>query len=175
MLILGLLTVLQATAGMRACSVEELRHSPGYGYRVERVQQFLDSARVVVRAKAVMQFPDSGYWVRIRFEVLERLRAPDTLQRLELRGSIVDHDDFNRLPVPYQLVRRAGQRGDCEAREYRLGAEYLLILRPHYDGLSPHWKPLAPFNEQVRGADDPWLEWVRQYLRRPGTPEAKAG
>jgi hypothetical protein len=87
---------------------------------------------------------------------------------VDLRGSVVSHDDFNRLPVPYGMVRSAGQRGDCDAREYRLDAEYLLILRTAYDGLNPHWKPLAPFNEQVRGADDPWVVWVRQQVRLPG-------
>ena len=34
------------------CSVEELRTSPDYGYRVERIVDFIDSAEVIVRAVA---------------------------------------------------------------------------------------------------------------------------
>ena len=170
MLFLFALAIFASPTGVTACSVGELRGNPGYQYRVERVRQFLDSAEIIVRAKAVSEFADGGYWPRIRFDVLERLRAPDSLVHVELRGSVVDRDDFNRLPIPYLIVRSAGQRGDCEAREYKLGAEYLLILRPGHERQSPHWKPLAPFNEQVRGADDPWVAWVRQHVRPSGNP-----
>jgi hypothetical protein len=80
----------------------------------------------------------------------------------------VARDDFNSGTVPYQMVRSAGQRGDCHAREYRAEAEYLLLLQQlGVEGLSAHWKPLAPFNEQLRGPDDPWLIWVREVVRRP--------
>jgi hypothetical protein len=151
------------------CSVVELRGSPGYRYRVERIRQFVDSALAIVRAQAVAAVPVSSSsppgWppARIRFEVLEKIRGPDTLRVIELLGEAVPHDDYNTLDVPYTMVRSAGQRGDCEARSYRLGAEYLLLLQPGgYEVLTPHWKPLAPFNEQVRGATDPWVTWVRQ-------------
>ena len=87
--------------------------------------------------------------------------------RLLFPGTLVDRDDFNPDSVPYTIVRPAGQRGDCDAKEYRLGAEYLFILRPsRRGGLTPHWRPLAPFNEQLRGADDPWIEWVRAQVRQ---------
>ena len=168
MLFLSLFAVLEVATGLPACSVGELRNSRDSQYRIERVRQFLDSAEVIVRAKALSTFQDGGFWSRIRFEVVERLRAPDSLKHVDLRGSVVLHDDFNQLPVPYRMVRPAGQRGDCDAREYRLDAEYLLILRSGHDGLNPHWKPLAPFNEQVRGSDDPWVVWVRQQVRPPG-------
>ena len=60
----------------------------------------------------------------------------------------------------------AGQRGDCYAREYRRGAEYLFLLRHGPAGPTPHWAPLAPLNEQIRGAEDPWIAWVRTELKR---------
>ena len=143
-----------------SCSVSELRSSPGYRYTVDRIRQFVDSASIIVRAKALATPESDG---RVRFEILESIRGPDTLSYIELRGVLVDRDDFNGGTVPYQIVRSAGQRGDCHAQEYRAGAEYLLILQL----LSPHWKPLAPFNEQLRGSDDPWLIWVRDAARRP--------
>ena len=159
---------------MSTCSVAELRDSPDYTYRVERIRQFVDSAPIIVRARAEVELaagpssPLGAAEPRVRFRILERIRAPDSLHHIDLRASVVGHDDFNRGGVPYTIVRPAGQRGDCHAREYRLGAEYLLILAPRVGELSPHWKPLAPFNEQVRGADDPWVNWVRQTAARTG-------
>ncbi len=53
--------------------------------------------------------------------------------------------------------------GSCNAFTYRLGAEYLLLLRPDRSTgkLSPYWWYLGPSNEQLRDASDPWLAWVR--------------
>jgi hypothetical protein len=154
------------------CSVRELRESPDRGYPLARVEEFVDSAELVVRAVVVgaEEIPDPpaggfGPMKRIVFSVAEHLRGdgPDTLR---IPGWIVETDDFNPLPVPYRMVRPAGQRGSCDAREYRLGAEYLLLLRSSPVGPSPHWRPLAPLNEQIRGTDDPWLVWVRDRVGR---------
>ena len=164
---------LSGSPGLGACSVIELSRSPGHVYRVDRIRQFIDSAEMIVRAKAVSESgrtpsPNSIYESNIRFEIVERIRAPDTVRVLELRGYAVLHDDFNRDTVPYTMVRSAGQRGDCNALEYRLGAEYLLILGRPYGELTPHWKPLAPFNEQVHGEADSWVLWVRRVASGTG-------
>lgn len=164
------------------CSVTELRANPGYRYRTERIREFVDSATVIVRAVAI-GIDSAGaspaspqvrvYEFPIRFRVVETLRGRVLDDRLVLPGILVDRDDFNPNPVPYTIVRPAGQRGDCAAKDYRVGGEYLFILRPsRVDGsLTPYWRPLAPFNEQVRGADDPWVEWVRAQLRsQSGSP-----
>ena len=152
------------------CSVGELRESPGYRYRVERIREFVDSATVVVRAVAVRAeatpparsgFPSAS---TVSFAIEERLRGAELPDRLRLPGVLVEQDDFNRGPVPYTIVRPSGQRGSCFTLEYRIGAEYLLILKDSPRGLTPFWMPLAPFNEQIRGSDDPWVEWVRQQL-----------
>ena len=172
-MVISLLAVL-ATASSFApgtCSVVELRENARYEYQVERIRQFIDSASVIVRARAVSTLLTAGSArgdgdPRVAFEILERIREPDSLQRIVLRGIGVLNDDFNRDTVPYRIVRPAGQRGDCYAREYRLRAEYLLILETRAGELTPHWKPLAPFNEQVRGQDDPWVVWVRDAARR---------
>ena len=162
------------SAAPSLCSVGELRNSPGYRYRVERIREFVDSATVIVRAVAigVDTLDTDAFDPRYRrepavvFRPLETVRgtAPD---RLIFPGTVVDRDDFNPGSVPYTIVRLAGQRGDCAAKIYRLGAEYLFILRrTQGGGLTPHWRALAPFNEQVRGADDPWLKWVRTRVRQ---------
>ena len=151
------------------CSVGELRRSPGYQWTVERIREVVDSAQLIVRAKAVARDRASvrnrelGPVSRIRFEILDVYRG-DRPQQLGLRGDTASTDDYNELPVPYRLVRRAGQRGDCFASEYKLGAEYLLLLRHDRGELTTRWWPLAPLNEQVRGSDDPWVLWVRRQM-----------
>ena len=159
------------------CSVSELRANPGYRYRPERIREFVDSATVIVRAVAIGIDSVGGrpatppdirlYEFLLRFRVIETMRGAVLDDRLVSPGILVDRDDFNPDPVPYTIVRLSGQRGDCAAKDYRAGAEYLFILRPsRVDGsLTPYWRPLAPFNEQVRGADDPWVEWVRAQVR----------
>lgn len=157
--------ILMMARSPSVCSVSELRSSPGYKYRVDRIREFVDSASVIVRARALAASTGDTH---VRFEILENIRGPDSLSHVALRGVLVARNDFNSGTVPYQMVRSAGQRGDCDAQEYRAGADYLLILQERGgEGLSPHWKPLAPFNEQLHGPDDPWLIWVREVVRRP--------
>jgi hypothetical protein len=139
-----------------ACSVRELRAFPGYAYRPARVADFVDSAEVIVRARVVSADSAAGESV-VSFAPLEWMRGGPPAGPLRVRGTLVERDDYNPRPVPYTMVRPAGQRGDCFAQEYRRGGEYLLLLR----GGTPYWKALAPLNEQVRGADDAWAVWVR--------------
>jgi hypothetical protein len=95
-------------------------------------------------------------------ELVYGASLPDSLK---IGGDIYDHDDFNDQPVPYTFVRPDGRRGSCYASQYRLGAQYLLLLAKDPGG---QWgimsEPLAPVNEQIRGADDPWVKWVRSAL-----------
>jgi hypothetical protein len=99
------------------CSVAEMREGAEYVYRVERIRDFVDSATVIVRARAEASVPIGppsplgATEPKVRFRVLERIRAPDSLQVIELRASLVDHDDFNRGKAPFTIVRPAGQRG----------------------------------------------------------------
>ena len=171
------------TTAPDACSVRELRNSFGYRYRVERIEEFVDSATLIVRARAERAEslvrsrpasatrPETTYTVpAVRFTVLETLRGQLPDGGLALVGTLVDHDDFNPLPVPYQMVRMAGQRGDCFASEYRVGGEYLLLLRDMWYGPTTRWAALAPLNEQIRGPGDPWLAWVRERLARVESP-----
>ena len=142
------------------CSVVELRETPGYAWRVHRIAQMVDSASQIVRARAISA---DSLARRVTFEPLEWIRSvTDDTARFELNGTVVERDDFNRTAVPYQMVRSAGQRGDCFASEYRLGAQYLLLFTDRPRPRTIQWWPLAPVNEQLRGEDDPWLAWVRR-------------
>ncbi len=146
------------------CSVIELRQSPGYRWSTERIAQMVDSASQIVRARAISA---DSLVQTVTFEPLEWIRgAKANAVSLALYGIAVDRDDLNDSPVPYQMVRPAGQRGDCFAREYRLGAQYLLLLQDRPRSNTIQWWPLAPVNEQLRGEDDPWLAWVRERAAR---------
>ena len=156
------------------CSVSTLRNQPGYQYTVEQVRGFVIEADVIVRA-SVMGYtpPDPSEYLgplrrgdlgTVRLGVIEVLRGSEPEEDLTVPGRIVEEDDFNPDPVPYRMVRRSGQRGDCYARDYRMDGEYLFPLEDGGRGLTPMWAPLAPINEQIRGPDDPWVEWVRGQL-----------
>jgi hypothetical protein len=146
------------------CSVGELRGSPGYRWPVERVEAMVDSASRIVRVRAMSADPLAG---TVTFQPLEWVRGGDGLGALTLAGRAVDRDDMNAGPVPYQMVRSAGQRGDCFAQEYRIGAQYLLLLADRAGANPIQWWPLGPVNEQLLRERDPWLIWVRQRAAKP--------
>jgi hypothetical protein len=139
---------------------------------VNEVRRFVREAQVIVRARADSLddgFEDQHLLVggppsSVHFTVLDVIRGDLPLTQLQLAGVFSGRDDFNPAPVPYQIVRPSGQRGNCYAIEYKPGAAYLLILREVRGALSPYWAPLAPLNEQVRGAEDSWITWVRLGL-----------
>jgi hypothetical protein len=174
-----LLTTLMIAGPMEAlvppeptrCSVGALRQNPdGYHWPVADIERFAAEADVVIRAVAHGVETDAAgdrYASTVRFRTVEVLAGAPDGRDLVFPGIIVDHADFNEGSVPYQIVRTAGLRGDCHAREYRIGGEYLLLLREDEGTLTPHWAPLAPTNEEIRGEDDPWVAWVRDRLEQP--------
>jgi hypothetical protein len=122
------------------------------------------SAESLVRGASVSSSyqPDS----RVQFKVLEIVRGRITGDRIDLRGALVDTDDFNDLQVPYKLVRPDGLSGNCFATSYRAGAQYLLMLkRIDSGGYTVEWYALGPVNEQLHSTVDPWLIWVRDEAR----------
>lgn len=172
------------------CSVSTLRRQPGYLYTVPQIREMVQAADVAVRAIAVDTLPHGPYdsipqseittvdlseiivtgYPEFRFRPVEVVRGPFSEGEFTFPGIVADGDDFNALSVPYRMVRSAGQRGDCYARDYRLGAEYLFLLKRRDDVLTPHWFALGPTNEQIRGDDDPWLQWVREQLAQSPGP-----
>jgi hypothetical protein len=105
----------------------------------------------------------SSSHMSIRFEITEVLKG-DPVFALSVAGTLEDRSDFNDRTVPYEMVRPGGRGGDCFARSYQPEGEYLLLLKKREGQLTPYWAPLGATNEQVRGADDPWVVWVRGEL-----------
>lgn len=165
-----------AVEGPERCSVSSLRDNPdGYHWPVERVEAFVASAEHIVQVTALWETPDSLAvrdtvieWPRTTFRIDEQMKGELDGSTLQLRGRVVEEDDFNPNPVPYQIVRPSGQRGMCYTDEYREGGRYLLMLVRGDGELTHRIAPLAPTNEQIRGPGDPWVEWVREQISEGG-------
>ena len=114
-------------------------------------------------AKAAGSVENAGV---VRFDVLDIVKGDRQLSTLVLPGSLVEGDDFNDHAPPYRVVRPSGRTGTCYSDEYRAGAEYLLVLKQSTDSSrwTTRWYALGPVNEQLTGADDPWLRWVRMNV-----------
>jgi|SRR5689334_20305934 len=101
----------------------------------------------------------------MEMRVDETLKGDVSELALPVTGRLVDTDDFNRGPAPYNEARLGAQTDACFAYEYRTGASYLLFLKRSRSGtLTPYWAALQPVNEQLRDGTDPWLLWVREQV-----------
>ena len=124
---------------------------------------------MVVRVRAGGYLPGTptrppAYQDWVRFDVLEVVKGPRSVREVVLQGALVGESDFNERPVPYGMVRAAGQRGSCFAYDYQREGQFLLLLRERDGLLTPYWSALSPTNEQIRGEEDPWLVWVRAQV-----------
>ena len=169
--IAALVAVLPRNGEAVRCRISTLVSSPGYVWPIPYIKQFVDSSEVIVRARAAGAGPQGDKTIlvsntgnTVRFEPVEWIKKDTALSELVILGELTDSDDFNSRPVPYQIVRPGGQRGNCVATDYRVGREYLFLLKRREGKLTPYWEGLAPLNEQVRGPTDPWLEWVRRSV-----------
>jgi hypothetical protein len=138
-------------------------------------------AEAVVRVKVVGQSPPAtqGRLGLVAFAVLEVLKGNAASETLRFAGQTDVYFGRNREAVPYKFPRPGGGRGGCYATDYLMGKEYLLILRrphPHWPAITtedvdmtPYWTILAPTTEEVSGADDPWVSWVRDRLSKDGS------
>lgn len=153
------------TPDPRMCSIE-----PPIEFSAARTRTIVREAEVIVRAVAVGAAPAPPGSKRpaphVVFTVREVLKGDGVPAKLSFYGGLDDRDSFQEGPVPYLGFHRWYGGGDCLAMTYRPGAEYLLLLSHSRDRstLDPYWELLAPTNEQIRGADDPWVEWVRREL-----------
>jgi hypothetical protein len=117
----------------------------------------------------ILSDPDST----VRFKVLEVIRGEMPGDHFDLRGALVDTDDFNDQKSPYKFVRPDGRKGSCYATSYRTGAQFLLMLKSTQRSFTVEWYALGPVNEQLHSTDDPWLLWVRAQSRQPATVEIR--
>lgn len=146
-------------------------------------QGLVKSAELIVRATAIRyeRAPEGEYWTTgepdstVEFRIEEVLKGSNVPKKIILNGYLSAEDDFNELPVPYHFVRPGGRGGSCFANAYKKGAQFLLFLGKKKDnsGYTPNIDALAPVNEQLRSTTDPWLLWVKDYLKSPDKKEQK--
>jgi hypothetical protein len=142
----------------------------------------LFAADVIVRATAVRYViaPDPDLRTTgepestIEFKVQEVLKGENLPESIVLHGYLSDRDDFNDVEVPYKFVRPNGRAGSCFANTYKEGAQFLLFLKKNGENFTPNISALGPTNEQLRGPDDAWLRWVKEYLKTNGRKENSA-
>ena len=113
----------------------------------------------------------------IRFSVEEVVKGQYEKPTFILPGFLTDRDDWNPQNPPYRSAR-PGADASCFVHGYRKGGQFLLMLkkwdgslseviagRP-LDGYTISWYALGPVNEQLRSSDDPWVQWVREQVKR---------
>ena len=140
-------------------------------------------AEIIVRATAVeyvkspvgdlRQLNEPGD-AEIDFRVNEILKGQAVQSAIILNGYLTARNDFNDRPVPYDFVRPGGRGGSCSAYEYMQGAEFLLFLKNVNGRLTIRWYALAPTNEQLHSADDPWVVWVKEQLKSTESKKSPA-
>jgi hypothetical protein len=75
------------------------------------------------------------------------------------------------LPLPVTFDRYPRDNGpSCYSDFYKRGGEYLLILFRQPDSTYSAPAALASLNEQLRGADDDWLRFVRDEVAKQQAP-----
>jgi hypothetical protein len=144
---------------------------------VEWIRRLVGNAHVIVRARATQQLgpldrrrrEDHVPWGLerdVEFKVLEVIAGTNVRPTLRIPGTLstVMEDLFSPDTVPYLYGTASG--GSCFNWFYKKNGEYLLILSRLDGQLTPYFSPMAPTNEQVRGAHDPWVRWVRDERRR---------
>ena len=86
---------------------------------------------------------------------LEVIRGGEQSE-LTLPGYLTDTDDFNDQPSPYNFVCPTGRYGSCFANSYRVGAQFLLLLKKLSSGEpTVNWYALGSTNEQLYSSSDP--------------------
>lgn len=126
------------------------------------LDQLFVQAEVIVRAEAVGA-SEAG----VIFRTVERLDGDSLPDTFVIGGSLTDSFSVEELkaygeePVPYENHPLSRWLAACHSRSYVRNTEYVLFLK----NSDPYWAALASTNAAIRGEDDPWLVWVREWLR----------
>ena len=140
---------------------------------LEWTKLMVDRANVILRVTAVdYAVPPQGtsrttvvFEPQVRFTVTEVVKGTYTEANLTFPGNLTEVDEWNPGSSPY-TGPRATASGACYSNSYRKGGQFLLMLVGSTGGYSPNVLPLSPSNEQLHSAEDPWLLWVREEVKR---------
>ncbi len=173
---------MKRSIGLLLATLVCLASCPIAGQACSRMYSFrfgeLFTADLIVRATALKYVttpkPDTRTTgvpeSTVEFRIEETIWGVDVPATIVLHGYLADRDDFNEVPLPYRFVRPGGRAGSCFANSYKTGAQFLLFLKRGTNsyvstsGYTTNISALGPTNEQLRGPDDPWLQWVKAYV-----------
>ena len=144
-------------------------------------QKMVAQADLILRVTAVSDvlpvLPNSERRIwnsNVLFSVEEVVKGEYGSPTISLPGALTDQDEWNLGMPPYMSARPSADAG-CFTHAYRKGGQFLLMLKKWdgtlaqglpLDGYTIGWYPLGPVNEQLRSPDDPWVQWVRQQVKR---------
>jgi hypothetical protein len=101
---------------------------------------------------------------QIAVQVLDVVSGSAIPSTLFLHGTLHDFDVFPQDSIPYL---RAGSSPSCYRAKFQRGGDHLLLLWRLPDSTwTAQGMPYAPSMIQVRGAQDPWIAWVRAARER---------
>jgi len=170
------LNIRNMAVALVAAIVFVMSADPAYGCR--RVGQFsfdeifVADAIVIATAEKYVGEPDLtiiNFGVpdtQVVFKVDEVLKGDKVPATIVLNAYLSTVDDFNDQDVPYKFVRPNGRGGTCLANTYKKGASFLLFLKKTEHGYTSNISALGPSNEQLHDAQDPWLLWTREEIRK---------
>lgn len=145
---------LAAPAPTRACSV-------GPGYLTPSNFELVRDTEGIVLAKAV-RFSGADPKL-LELEVVRVLKGGVEPKTLVL---VADDRWFGASdPQDFSRARPGAYTGACIAYDYKVGSLFLLFLNRRSDVWSVSGPPFTRANEEVSGADAPWVKAVVHYVR----------
>ena len=156
-----LLALLLLTAVTRAMSPEELVKRSEVIVRATALGYFRPPTLPRVGRGPIFPSEPLDYRGVIRFHVDEVIKGKFKGDIVELEGRIVHDDDFNEGELPYRAARKS-------PNDYIAHGQYLMMLRSKPGQGGPEynvwWAAPSASNEQIHGANDPWVRWVTHQV-----------
>lgn len=133
------------------------------GYVRPTNYELVKQADAIVVAQAISfkrqkTFRGHHYGV-FEFKVVENLKGDCNAASLSVEGD----DDVSSWGDPEDFSFDKGDRGFCNATDYKLKAHYVLFLENWKGKWIVSGPPFTRINVMVEGANAPWVKAVRQY------------
>jgi len=153
------LALLLLAAVTRAMSPEELVRRSEVIVRATALGYFRPPTLPRVGRGPIFPNDTLNYRGVIRFRVEEVIKGKFKGDIIEVEGRLVHDDDFNESEVPYRTARKSPD-------DYNAHGEYLLMLRQAGREYNVWWAVPSASNEQIHGANDPWVRWVTAQVAK---------
>jgi hypothetical protein len=155
--------------------------SPAPGYSVPSNLELAEQAASIVLGRVVAGALDDGgdpFASTITVRPLAALKGPMPEGDVVLYGMMLSKDadpELGMVSSPYEFERAhpVSYIGGCVRFVFPLGTTALFFLDREQGKWVPAGGAFSRWAEDVPGADAPWVELVRLYLRAAALPEAE--